>query len=220
MADPTPDPERVSPAKITQPITEGEKQLGEESVRPFAPYMKGKTAPTSPLAGAGKAPQVSPFDLAHGKVPAPGPTFDTIQAQAKMAHASLGDIANQLKTPKLKLKQSTKYLLKNKLTSAKGNILSAATKLGAKSIGDEDEEEPKGAGALGKFLDLVTSGQRQLQATQEQVQQIAAQGKSMNPADMLLIQVKLNKAQQQLEYSSMLLGKAVDDFKQMMNIQL
>lgn len=217
MADPTPDPNPVSPSKVTKPITEGEKQAGEGTVRPFAPYMQQGRGETNPLTTAGKTPQVSPFDLAQGKVPAPGPTYDTIQTQAKMAHASMGDIANQLQTPKLKLKQSTKYLLKNKLTSAKGNILSAANKLGAPTV---EDEEPKGSGALATFLNLVTSGQRQLAATQQQITQIASQGKSMNPADMLLVQVKLNKAQQQLEYSSMLLGKAVDDLKQMMNIQL
>lgn len=217
MADPTPTPDNISPSKIVKPITEGDKQAGEQSVRPFAPYMQGK-GQTNPLADAGKAPQVSPFDLARGKVPAPGPTFDTIQAQAKTAHSSMGELAQQLNTPKLKLKQSTKYLLKNKLTAAKGNILSASTKLGAPTT--EDEEQPKGSGALAKFLDLVTSGQRQLEATQQQIQQIAASGKTMNPAEMLLVQAKLNKAQQQLEYSSMLLGKAVDDLKQMMNIQL
>lgn len=214
MADPTPSP--ISPSKMTKPLTQGEKQAGEENVRPFAPYMQGK-GETNPLATAGKTPQVSPFDLAQGKVPAPGPTLDTMQAQAKVAHASMGDITNQLNTPKLKLKQSTKYLLKNKLTAAKGNILSASNKLGAPTV---EDEQPKGTGALATFLNLVTSGQRQLQATQDQMTKIAAQGKSMNPADMLLVQVKLNKAQQQLEYSSMLLGKSVDDLKQMMNIQL
>jgi hypothetical protein len=216
MSDPTPTTDNISPSKVVKPITEGDEQAGQHNVRPFAPYMQGK-GQTNPLADGSKAPQVSPFDLARGKVPAPGPTFDTIQAQAKTAHSSMGELAQQLNTPKLKLKQSTKYLLKNKLTAAKGNILSASTKLGTPTV---EDEKSKGSSALTKFLDLVTSGQRQLEATREQIQQIAASGKTMNPAEMLLVQAKLNKAQQQLDYSSMLLGKAVDDIKQMMNIQL
>lgn len=219
MADPTPKPDPITPSKMTQPIAPGEKQAGgQQDVRPFAPYMEGKGG-ANPLETAGKPPQVSPFDLAHGKVPAPGPTLDTIQAQAKMAHSSMGDIANQLNTPKLKLKQSTKYLLKNKLTAAKGNILSASNKLGVPTVQDE-EKEPSGAGALASFLGLLTGGQKQLEATQAEITKYAASGKSFNPADMLLIQTKLNKAQQQLEFSSMLLGKSVDALKQMMNIQL
>jgi hypothetical protein len=37
---------------------------------------------------------------------------------------------------------------------------------------------------------------------------------------MLLIQVKMNKAQQALEYSSVLLGKAVEDIKTLFNVQI
>ncbi len=50
--------------------------------------------------------------------------------------------------------------------------------------------------------------------------QISAKGEQMSPSDMLMVQIKLNKAQQELEYSSLLLGKAIDDLKMMMNIQL
>lgn len=216
MADGTPDPKDVTNIRTTPPITEGEPQTPKD-VPPFRPYMEGG-GQTNPLIASGKTPQVSPFDLAHGKVPSAGPNFNTIQEQAKAAHATLGDISNQLNTPKLKLKQSTKYLLKNKLSSAKSHIKSANEKLGAPKI--EEEELPKGAGPLQKFLGLVTDGQNQLEATQQQLAQLAAKGDQMRPADMLLIQIKLSKAQQELEYSSLLLGKAVDDLKMMMNIQL
>lgn len=217
MADPTPAPRDITEAtKATQPIREGEPQTAKDTVRPFRPYMEGKE--TNPLIAGGKTPQVSPFDLAHGKVPAAGPNFNTIQEQAKTAHATLGDITNQLKTPKLKLKQSTKYLLKNKLSSAKGHIKAASDKLGAPEA--EEEEVPKGADPLQKFLALVSDGQNQLEQTQQQLSELSAKGEEMKPADMLLIQIKLSKAQQELEYSSLLLGKAVDDLKMMMNIQL
>jgi len=42
----------------------------------------------------------------------------------------------------------------------------------------------------------------------------------MNPGDILLIQVKLAKAKQELEYSSVLLSTAVRDIKTLFNIQL
>jgi hypothetical protein len=216
MVDGTPNPKDIIPEQSVKPITEGEPKAPKDTVRPFQPYME--SGKPNPLIEAGKSPQVSPFDLAHGKVPAPGPNFNTIQEQAKAAHSTLGDISNQLNTPKLKLKQSTKYLLKNKLNSAKGHIKSASEKLGAPEI--EEEELPKGAGPLQKFIGMVTDGQNQLEATQQKLAEISAKGESMRPADMLLVQVKLNKAQQELEYSSLLLGKAVDDLKMMMNIQL
>lgn len=217
MASGIPNPKDVtSRTSATPPIGEGSTKSTSDEINTFSSYMKG--GQTNPLMATGKTPQVSPFDLAHGKIAAPGPTLNSLQEQAKMASTTMGDVANQLNTPKLKLKQSTKYLLKNKLSSAKGHILSASTKVGAPIV--QDEENPSGGGPLQKFINLLTSGQRQLESTQQQLADIAAKGQEMNPADMLMVQIKLNKAQQELEYSSLLLGKAVDDLKLMMNIQL
>ena len=214
MSSPTPD--EISRALGASPVSGSQIKAPREEVRPFAPYMQ--QGETNPLLTAGKTPQISPFDLAQGRVPAAGPNFVTIQHQAKAAQSLFGDISNQLNTPNLKLKQSTKYLLRNKLTSAKGHILSANNKLGAPKI--EEEELPPGSNPLQKFLSLVTNGQRQLEQTQQQVAALAAKGTDMKPVDFLLVQIKLSKAQQELEYSSLLLGKATDDFKMMMNIQL
>lgn len=126
MADPTPSPRDITDAsKAAQPIREGEPKTARDTVRPFRPYMEEQS---NPLASTGKTPQVSPFDLERGRVPASGPNFHTLQEQAKAAQSTLGDINNQLNTPKLKLKQSTKYLLKNKLSSAKGHIKTASEK--------------------------------------------------------------------------------------------
>ncbi|MDN3505976.1 MAG: hypothetical protein P0S96_01960 [Simkaniaceae bacterium] len=216
MASGTPNPNDITRSHTVKPITEGEPKTPQDSVRPFKPYMEGSEP--NALLNAGKSPQISPFDLAHGRVPAPGPNFNTIQEQAKAAHSTLGDISNQLKTPKLKLKQSTKYLLKNKLNSAKAHINAASEKLGAPVA--REEETPKDAGPLQKFLGLVTNGQNQLEETQQKLGKLSSQGDELRPGEMLLVQLKLNKAQQELEYSSLLLGKAVDDLKMMMNIQL
>lgn len=212
----TPGQEDVPAPRSTTSITPGEPKIPTQAGRPFSAYMEG-TEP-NPLLQTGKGPQVSPFDLAHGKVPAAGPNFNTIQEQAKMATTTMGDVTNQLKTPKLKLRQSSKYLLKNKLTSAKGHIKSASAMLGAPTV--DEEEVPQGASPIAKYLALVTDGQNQLQAAQDQVKALSAKGENMRPADMLLVQIKLAKAQQELTYSSMLLSKAVDDLKMMMNIQL
>lgn len=184
--------------------------------RPFSSFMQ--EGGPNPLTEQAKPGQISPFDLARGNVPAAGPTLQTIEQQAKVAQTTLGDVSNQLNTPKLKLKQSTKYLLKNKLGSAKGHIASASAKLGAPAV--PEKEASSIGGPLGKFVSLVTDGQNQLEAAQQHLTMLSAKGSQMSPADMLLVQIKLNKAQQELEYSSMLLSKAVDDIKMLINIQL
>jgi hypothetical protein len=213
----TPSPEDVTRSSAPTPIGQGEAGKLPETTRPFQSYMQAPTEPNPMLAG-GKPMQVSPFDLAQGQVLAAGPTFNTIQAQAKSAQLALGDVSTQLNTPNLKLRQSSKYLLKNKLGSASTLIRSASSKLGVEE--KAPRETPAGAGPIQRFLSLITDGQDQLEAAQSQLKALQSRGESLSPADMLLVQIKLNKAQQEIEYSSLLLSKAVDDMKMMMNIQL
>ncbi len=128
MSTGIPNPKDVTEqAGIVPRVGEGPSKEPEDQIRTFSSYMKG--GEPNPLAATGKPTQASPFDLAHGRVPPPGPTLASIQDQAKVAGATMGDINTQLNTPKLKLKQSTKYLLKNKLSSAKGHIQSARPRL-------------------------------------------------------------------------------------------
>jgi hypothetical protein len=212
----TPAPEDVTRSVAPSPVGEGESGESPERTRSFQSYMQ--TNEPNPLLSGGKSMQISPFDVAHGQVLAAGPTYETLQHQAKVAQTALSDVSTQLNTPNLKLRKSSQYILKNKLPSAMGMIRSASSKLGAPEQPPSDI--PAGAGPIQKFLALVTDGQNQLEAAQEQVKSLQNKGDSLSPADMLLIQIKLNKAQQEIEYSSLLLSKAVDDMKMLMNIQL
>lgn len=214
----TTGPEEVPRLNISGPVGDEQRKPSMGPQTNFSSYMKGGTGESNPLLQGPKTGQVSPFDLAHGQVPAAGPTMSTLLAQATSAQSTLGDLANQLNTPNLKLKQSSKYILKNKLASAKAHIRSASAKMGAEEV--PDTELPAGAGPVQKFLALVTDGQNQLEEAKKQIQALKDKGTNITPADMLLIQIKLNKAQTEIEYSSVLLSKAVDDMKMLMNIQL
>ncbi len=78
---------------------------------------------------------------------------------------------------------------------------------------------PDTANPVERFLGYVSDGQNQLLAAKAQLQELGQTG-TANPADLMLVQIKLSQAQQELEYSSILLSKVVDIFKQMLNIQL
>ncbi len=213
MTIPTPAPDEEIPrSNIVGPI--GQEQQ-KPPTQPFQAYMQG-AQPNALLAT--KPVQVSPFDLAHGALPPAGPTMSTLLAQTTQAQSTLGDMATQLNTPNLKLKQSSKYILKNKLSSANAHLRSAASKMGAEIA--PEKETPAGAGPLQKFLAMITDGQNQLEGAQDLIKGLKDKGESLSAADMLLVQIKLNKAQQELEYSSILLSKAMDDIKMLMNIQL
>lgn len=208
-------PDNLPRMEQLTPVGQDRKELPAE---PFKAYMQ--EAQPNPLLG-NKTAQVSPFDLAHGQVPASGPTMNTLLAQAAQAQTTLGDLNTQLNTPGLKLKQSSKYLLKNKLTNATEHLRSASTKLGVQQkVDNEEEKKQTPGGPLQKFLAMVTDGQYQMEGAQRMLQGLKDKGDNISPADMLLVQIKLNKAQQELEYSSVLLSKAMDDIKMLMNIQL
>ncbi|MBI3237185.1 MAG: hypothetical protein HYZ48_05765 [Chlamydiales bacterium] len=200
----------------TPAISEGEEKIpiGSQS---FASFMQADKK--SPLATSGKTPLISPFELAQGQTPlAQSPTIDSLLAQIKSAQGTSEDIQNNLSYPNLKLKSSHKYLLKNKLVDANTHLRSANMKLGAQL--PETTEPTKFGGPLGKFLSFLSDGQAQLGAAQQQLQDLKNKGENISPGDFLLIQVKISKASQELEYTSVLLSNAVQDFKTMMQVQL
>ena len=183
----------------------------------FSSFMH--PAGQTPMATAGKASMISPFDLAQGQpMVAQGPTIDNMYAQVANTQSTMDDLQSNINYPNLKLKSSHKYILKNKLTDANANLRAGNAKMGA-----DIPPEPNPAtfsGPLAKFLSYLTDGQNQLVAAKTQLQNLKDKGENLNPADMLLVQIKLNKAQQELDFSSIMLSKAVDDFKTLMGVQL
>lgn len=209
--------EDIKPDRIgaTTPIGQDQKPLSTPT-ESFKSYMQPSEAGAQE---AGKTGLTSPFELGHAQANlAAGPNLETLATQAKFAHSTLGDIETQLKTPNLKLKQSTRYLLKNKLSEANAHLRAANSKLGVGEIAPPNLQA--GAGPIDKFLNFVVDGQNQLQAAQGMLHNLSNQPNSLNPGQLMLIQIKLNTAQQNLEYSSVILSKAMDDLKMLMNLQI
>lgn len=199
----------------TKPV--GGESGGNMPSTSFQSYMEAPTR-QNPLTQTPEG-SLSPFDLAHGKtVQTATPTLDTLITQAKVAQTSLGDLSNQMSTPNLKLKQTHKMLLRNKLTEANTNLKAANEKMGAPVA--EGKEPPAGAGPVQKFLGFVADGQTMINSAIQQLHSLKDQNGTLTPGDFLLIQLKINKAQQEIEYSSVLLSKVIDDMRTLMNIQL
>lgn len=217
-------PDDVTKLDPTRRIGEEQKSVTTpgKSGQGFESYME-KAGENIPTQGTGKTTPTSPFDLAQAQSPlATGPTFDSLLNQVKASQGMLGDMSNDLNTKNLKLKQSQRYLLRSKLKNANGYLKAANTKMGAKA--PEEQAAPLGGGAgggiMGKFLNYIGDGQANLAAAQQQLMNLKGKGDALKPADFLAIQVKLAHAQQEIEYASIMLSKAVDDFKTLMNIQL
>jgi hypothetical protein len=196
-----------------------DKQSGGPTPQPgssFEAYMEKADQQSN---ATGKPPGISPLDLAQSQTPlTQGPTFDSLMSQTKSVQGMLGDISTQLQTKNLKLKQSDRASLRSKMTSANSYLKAANVKLGAEV--PETPPPSSTGGIVGKFLGFVSEGQANLVAAQNQLMNLKGKGENLKPADFLAIQLKLAHAQQEIEYASIMLSKAVEDLKTLFNIQL
>jgi len=170
-------------------------------------------------AGPAKTTTPSPAQLPPTPGLTTGPSYDTILAQVNSAQGNLQVMQNHLSdNPNLKFKRQQQYLLRDKLTSANQHLASANSKLGGQPPAPKEISDQ--ASPIEKFIGYVADGQNQLIAAKKQIESLKDQGPNLNPSELLLVQVKLSQAQQEIEYSSTLLSKVVDTFKQMLSIQL
>lgn len=209
---PDSSPSRITPGKSIEPAG-----TTPQPTKDFQQYMQG-TSQTPMSQGTAGAGSPTPMNLAQGG-PTPGepPSMGAILNQAKSMQDNLGVVGQQLNTPNLKLKRSQAHLLKNKLTDAHAHIRQAGAKVGVEA---PPLTVPPGTSAIGRFIAYVNDGQDQLIQVQHKLKTMASQGQQMNAAEMLSVTVKMNLAQQEIEYSTTLLGKVIDSVKQIMNIQL
>lgn len=208
------DQERISSDRIDPTkLPEGEKTVVPDRSK-FQGFME--KSPTAKEQGSQEG--ISPIELPKGAgFQTAGPSIESLLGQVNTTEANFNNLKNQLNTPDLKFKRQHQYLLRNKLTDANDHIRGASNRLNADMI-DPSKLSQK-AGPVEKFLAYVTDGQNQLLAAKARLEQLKSQGQ-VSPSDMLLVQVKLSQAQQELEYSSILLSSVISVLKQMMNIQL
>lgn len=203
------------PFSSSSPV-ESPSEEGSEA-KSFSSLMQGNQ-------GAAEAEQVmiSPLQLPQvATAGAPNPT--TLLAQMQLAQNTMVNLQNQLSNPNLKLTNTQQLDIKNKLSSAGDYLQSAYGKMGV-PIDEQSQQDAggapsKGKGPIAQFLDLLTDGIQQLDSSKAHVKNIGKDG-ILSPGDFLLIQLKLAKAQQQLDFTGVLLSKTIDGFKQIMGVQL
>lgn len=207
------------PPDSTDSITPNQPiKTGPSSTAPagsgFQSYMtdqgqaaKGSGAPQGALMG-----QQASLPLAGT------PSLDTLAAQIGSSQDSMANVRNQLdKLKNTKLTRSQTHLVRNKLTDANTHLRAANSKMGAET---PDAPPPSGHGPIAKFLSYVTDGENQLAAARQKLGSLAKSGDQLRPADMLLVQIKLNQAEQEISYASMLLNKVTSSINQILSTQL
>ena len=209
-----------TPDKISGKIpVESEKPTGlSQPSTSFEEYMQGTANQgRTAIAQPGPAQGPTPMELTRPNMQTAGPSFDTLLAQAKNAQDGLGTVGQQLNEPNLKLKRSQSQLLKHKLQDANGHIRAAGARVG---VPEPSEQKFDSSSPVGRFLAMIGQGQDDMAAVQNQIKVLSQKPDSLQPGDMMFMQIKMGQAQQEIEFSSMLLGKVMDAIKQVLNTQL
>lgn len=202
----------LEPSKISTDKTT-EKGISRPDTSSFQTFKE-----EAPPATTTPATEMTPMELATKTGISTTPTYQSLLSQASNAQDTLGEVQKNLKTPNLKLKKSQADLLNTKLNNANEHLQRANEKLGAKV--PKQTKVDKKSDPLTRFVGLVTDGQNKLYEAKSTLQNIKSGKGSLQPADMLLVQIKLAQAQQEIEYSSVLLNQVVSSLKTILGIQI
>jgi hypothetical protein len=144
---------------------------------------------------------------------------DTIFKQTNDVIAQIEDVKTKLATPNLEFKGSVSTLLQNKLSHIDESLKVALNRTGSE-YANAKVPETASKNPVERFLDFLTHGQHQLQKVAEDVRQMHLNKTELSPANMMAIQLKVGYVQQEIEFFTALLNKALESTKTIMNVQV
>lgn len=121
-------------------------------------------------------------------------------------------------SPDADLNKTAQRILRNKLSHVDENLKVALSRVGVEYTPPPlptNFETP-----IDRFLGLLTHGQSQLQGMSKELNHYALNKEEMNPASLLLVQIKMNYVQQEIELFTSMLNKALESTKTIMNVQV
>lgn len=140
-------------------------------------------------------------------------------AQANEVINHIESIKHKLSTPNLEIKPGTQSLLQNKLVHIDENLRVALSKAGVEYT-PPAQADNKLVNPIERFLGFLTNGQEQLKTISNEVEFMHLNRKEITPANMLRIQIKVGYIQQEIEFFTAVLNKALESTKTIMNVQV
>ncbi len=145
-------------------------------------------------------------------------SLNQVLAQAEQAIEKIDSVKRKLNTPDLELKSSVQNVLRSKLSHIDESLKIALSKVG---VDYTPPDKPQGlVTPIQRFLGYLTNGQNQLESLTQQVNQMQQHKDQLSPAALLSIQLKVGFMNQELEFFSSLLNKALESTKTLMNVQV
>jgi hypothetical protein len=141
-------------------------------------------------------------------------------AQADELFGQIENAKRKLATPSLEIKPATQTLLQNKLSHVSDHLQAALSKAGVEYTPAADHLDNKLVNPIDRFLGFLTHGQEQLKSLSHEVETMHLNNKEISPANMLRIQMKVGYAQQEIEFFTAVLNKALESTKTIFNVQV
>lgn len=139
-------------------------------------------------------------------------------AQSQEVIAQIQEIKDKLASPHLELKDSVQHLLRNKLSHIDESLKIALTKAGVEYKIPEPTTHSNNP--IERFLGFLTDGQNQLVHLSDELKTMHLRNGEISPASMLAVQIKVGYVQQELEFFTGMLNKALESTKTIMNVQV
>lgn len=141
-----------------------------------------------------------------------------IAVQATELVAQMDELKNKLSTPNLEIKSSVQNLLQSKLTHIDESLKIALNKAGVEYVAPVAQKNL--STPIERFLGFLTNAQAGLEGLGNDVERMSLVKGQISPADMLAVQVKVGYIQNEIEFFTALLNKALESTKTIMNIQV
>ena len=143
---------------------------------------------------------------------------ESLIMQADDLVAQIDEVKARLSEEGVGVRGSMQRLLTNRL-----NHIDDALRVALLQAGVEYTPPPKAeeySDPIKRFLGFLTGGQEQLESLTATIQGMALRKGDLDPATMLVLQVKMGAMQQHIEFFSNLLNKALESTKTIMNVQV
>ncbi len=145
---------------------------------------------------------------------------DQLVAQTRDVIKQIEDVKTQLASPDLQLKDSVQNLLKNKLSHIDESLKVAMNRAGLEYSPVEPGQKSSLVAPIERFIGFLTHGQYQLQKLSNDIEMMHLNKTELAPASMLAIQMKVGYVQQEIEFFTSILNKALESTKTIMNVQI
>lgn len=212
----------------TEEVAAPQKVKFEEAVARADSKWDSHNPKTTLVAAEDPVQKLSPIDqmsMGSNKIERLKPvTVDQIVQQADDARASLQAPISQIQevqrtNPEVRVSPAHDALLTDKLIHVDSSLKTALNKVGVEVTANQIQQNV-GDKPLVKFLNMLSNSDRQLFTLVGEISALQNSKERLTPEKLLAVQIKLSFIQNELEFFTNVLNKALEGTKTIMNVQV